>query len=132
MSENTTLYITSTGYDLATMYKLELENDFLPCILATQDRYVLQQMRASDATWLPPNGVTRPRSVFFFDGGDEHMKALFEPTGEALTPLAQHMVSMNIGACKFSASRSKSQQPMDVAKFFCNTKKCIKTYKYLD
>ena len=56
MSENTTLYITSTGYDLATLYKLELENDFLPCILATQDRYV-QQMRASDATWLPPEVV---------------------------------------------------------------------------
>ena len=131
MSENTTLYVTSTGYDLAALYKMELELDFLPCIVASQDRHE-QQMRLSDPTWSPPNGATRPRSVFFFDGGDEHMKAIFEPSGEAITPLAQYMINMNIGACKFSASRSKSQQPMDVAKFFCNTKKFIKSYKYLD
>ncbi len=98
-------------------------------MLAAQDRLV-KAMKTVDQIWSLPAGVVRPRAQYLFDGGEEHMAALFSPDKQSLTATGQCMKDANIGCCKFSASRSKSQQPMDASKFFCNLKRGVKTDKY--
>ena len=121
--------MVNPSFPLKELYAIELALDFLPVMLAAQDRYV-KAMKTVDPTWDLPAGVVRPRAQYLFDGGDEHMAALFSPDKESLTVTGQRMKDANIGCCKFSASRSKSQQPMDVSKFFCNLKRGVKTDKY--
>ena len=125
---HTVLFITGSKYNLQELYEKELETVFLPTILAAQESHSAAMLDL-DPSYTPGEGATaRPHALYTCDGGDEHCQALIKD-GE-LTRFGKMFKDNNIGVMKFSAQRSKSQQPNDVSQFFNSLKTYVKSRAY--